>query len=321
MQSPQISLAPESYQPGFVKTCSIWRALDVVGDKPILLILESIWMGSSRFGKIGKTTGLLKALLSSRLKRLIDKGLLVKRLRSGSTKSYEYALTPQGGDLFGVVLMLYRWERKWGTSKSRLHSLLQHNSCGAEFIPETRCGSCCESYSVKDIEWTEGPGTGWMPAAYNRRRNQAKGAFDQSSMLRGSIDILGDRWAALIMRAVFVGQRRFDEILAETGAAPNILSTRIKKLAELKVLRAKPYQETPVRLEYHLTTRGMDYYEVIISLMMWGDKYYPSEAGPPIYLTHNKCGLPLEPKIVCGNCEAEATPRDITIIPDAETVS
>ena len=61
--------------PTMIRTCSIWRSLEVVGDTPTLLILEASWLGARRFDTLRERTGLLKALLSDRLKRLVEAGL------------------------------------------------------------------------------------------------------------------------------------------------------------------------------------------------------------------------------------------------------
>ena len=61
-----------------VRTCSIWRALNDIGDVPSLLILQSIWMQKGRFGEINKFACLPKAVLSNRLQNLRDAGILDK---------------------------------------------------------------------------------------------------------------------------------------------------------------------------------------------------------------------------------------------------
>lgn len=297
-----------------VKTCSIWRALEVIGDAPVLLILESVWMGASRFGKIQETTGLLKALLSDRLKRLITSDILTKRAVPGLAKTTEYALTPKGAGLFSTVLMLYWWERKWGDAPARKNLLVRHETCGQILEPQTVCGSCGQAFELKDVDWKPGPGVGWMAPNYSRRRNQTKVQTDHPTLLRGSVEIMGDRWAALVMRAVFTGIRRFDQILQDTGAVPNTLSSRLKTLTDNGVLKAEAYQHTPVRNEYFLTQKGYDYYYIIMMLMVWGDQHFASPEGPPVMLTHKSCGGALKPHISCGSCQETVAPGDVSIL-------
>ena len=67
-----------------IRTCSIWRALEVVGDTPTLLILEAIWFGQRRFDAIRKNSGLQKALISNRLKKLTEANLLRKQAYTDS---------------------------------------------------------------------------------------------------------------------------------------------------------------------------------------------------------------------------------------------
>lgn len=297
-----------------VRTCSIWRALEDIGDTPVLLILESIWMGMHRFGELQERTGLLKALLSDRLKRLIEKGIVEKRTVPDAPKVHRYVLTGKGVGLFDVVLMLYRWEREWGTAKERRNLLLRHEKCGSVLDPVTACGSCGQTFALEDIDWKPGPGIGWMAPHYSRRRNQQTIQTEQPSLLRGSVEILGDRWSALVMRAVFSGIRRFDAILKDTGAVPNTLSSRLKSLTELGVIKAEPYQHTPTRLEYYLTRKGFDYYYIIMMLMLWGDSYYAAPEGAPVLLVHKKCGSKLKPLIKCNKCGGYVAPQDVSII-------
>ena len=125
----------------------------------------------------------------------------------------------------------------------------------------------------------------------------------------------GDRWSALIMRAIFTELRRFDQIEADTGASPAIVTDRLKSLVETEVLRAVPYQQNPLRHEYFLTKKGFDYYFVIMMLMLWGDKYYGAEEGPPVILTHKNCGHLLVPQMTCNACHEPLLPQTVSIQP------
>lgn len=272
-------------------------------------------MGSSRFKQLKEATGLQKALLSNRLHRLINSQILRKAAPENGKKHLEYRLTGKGVDLFQTVLSLYVWERKWGSSESRRNLELKHETCGASLIPVPVCTACKEVVTLKEVSFVEGPGLGWMPASYSRRRNQVSFSSDKPSLLRGSVEILGDRWSALIMRAIFTELRRFDQIETDTGASPAIVTDRLKSLVETEVLKAVPYQQNPLRNEYFLTKKGFDYYFVIMMLMLWGDKYYGAEEGPPVILTHKNCGHELVPKMTCNACYEPLLPQTVSIQP------
>ena len=121
--------------PKFIRTCSIWRALEVVGDTSILLILEASWIGARRFDEFRARTGLLQTLLSDRLKRLVAANVLEKVLYSEAPPRYEYRMTQKGRDLYWPALMMLRWERRWTPTDGRLQLRLRHKTCGHVFEP------------------------------------------------------------------------------------------------------------------------------------------------------------------------------------------
>jgi DNA-binding HxlR family transcriptional regulator len=116
-----------------------------------------------------------------------------------------------------------------------------------------------------------------------------------------TLDIVGEKWALLALREVFLGDRRFDEMVRRTGAPRDTLAARLRTLTAAGVLERRPYSEHPARFEYHLTDAGRDLYPVIATLMHWGDKYLAGQDGPPLVLEHS-CGHQLVPELVCQAC-------------------
>jgi DNA-binding HxlR family transcriptional regulator len=129
-----------------IRTCSIWRALEVVGDTPTLLILEASMLGDRRFDQFRRRTGLLKALLSDRLKRLVAAKVMEKRQYSVSPPRDEYVLIEKGRALYWTSLMLLRWEVMWGdgledgAGDGKMRVELTHKPCGKRFMPVPACG-------------------------------------------------------------------------------------------------------------------------------------------------------------------------------------
>jgi DNA-binding HxlR family transcriptional regulator len=298
----------------FIRTCSIWRALEVVGDTSTLLILEASWIGARRFDDIRVRSGLLPTLLSNRLKRLVEAGILEKRLYSQKPPRHEYRLTDKGRDLYWTALMMLRWEHRWAPREGKLDIRLRHRTCGQLFEPTPTCLRCKTEISARDVSWTEGPGVGWMAVRYSRRRQQRNAAAeraDHTALMDEVAQITGDRWASLALRSIFTGLRKFDEICRDTAMATNILSERLSWLVEKGVIELHEYSATPRRYEYRLTEKGIDYYPVLLMLLQWGDKYYLSPEGPPLLLRHRADGHDLEPAVTCSCCGEPIRIRDV----------
>lgn len=296
-----------SDNPKLVRTCSIWRALEVIGDVPTLLILEAIWLGEIRFEKIKNRTCLSKPLITERLKKLVADGVLERAQYCERPPRFEYKLTEKGRALFPVTMMLLRWEQKWSANSGALGVELRHNDCGNLAAPEPMCGHCRQVVTASDMEWREGPGLTLMEPDYTRRRQHRnrQAIADNLSLFTESAQLLGDRWAGLVMRAVFTGLNRFDQILDDSGMASNILSDRLAWLVENSFLKAKLYQSKPDRFAYHATPRSIDYLPILLMLQRWGDVYYGDASGPPIILHHKQCQSPLNLYSGCGHCSGE----------------
>tara|TARA_R110000868_G_scaffold21456_1_gene88888 strand:+ start:1775 stop:2740 length:966 start_codon:yes stop_codon:yes gene_type:complete len=299
----------------FIRTCSIWRSLEVIGDTSTLLILEASWLGARRFQDLRNRTGLLKPLLSDRLKRLVAADIFEKQLYSEAPRRFEYHLTEKGRDLYWTSLMMLRWERKWAPPEGKIAITLRHRNCGAVFDPIPICSSCQREVTARDVGWTEGPGVGLMAATYSRRRryrDMAAGRPAESTLLDHVAQITGDRWASLVLRSIFTGLRKFDEICEDTAIATNILSERLSWLCAIGVLALHPYSERPARFEYRLTAKGIDYYSILLMLLQWGDTYYVSPEGPPLQLTHTPCGHELDAIVACSACQEAVHPESVS---------
>ena len=105
---------------------------------------------------------------------------------------------------------------------------------------------------------------------------------NQVCSIAGALEVVGERWSLLIVRNVFLGLRRFDEIQSNLGIARNVLQTRLTRLLEQGVLEKRLYQEHPPRYEYRLTDKGLDLWPTVVALMQWGDRYAPSSGGPEL---------------------------------------
>ena len=104
-----------------------------------------------------------------------------------------------------------------------------------------------------------------------------------------TLEVVGERWTLLIIRDVFLGIRRFDDIQRDLGVARNVLQARLERLVDEGILVKRPYQERPLRCEYRLTEKGADLWPVLVALLQWGDRH-ALEGERPTILQHRGCG-------------------------------
>ena len=126
-----------------------------------------------------------------------------------------------------------------------------------------------------------------------------------------TLDVVGERWALLVVREVFLGNHRFDQMVRRTGAPRDTLTARLRTLVEAGVLERRQYSDHPPRFEYQLTDAGRDLYPVILSLLHWGDVHLAGRDGPPLVLEHS-CGHRLVPEVTCHACREVVDPTGVT---------
>lgn len=91
------------------------------------------------------------------------------------------------------------------------------------------------------------------------------------SALEAALAAVGDRWSLLVVDALLAGPRRFGDLRAElAGIAPNVLSQRLRRLADEGVVVARPYSRRPPRAVYELTAEGRDLAAALSALADWG---------------------------------------------------
>jgi DNA-binding HxlR family transcriptional regulator len=115
--------------------------------------------------------------------------------------------------------------------------------------------------------------------------------------------VVGDRWTVLILRELFMGGHRFEEIQAQTEATPQMVAARLKKLEADGLVQRSPYSKRPPRHEYHLTKKGEAFRPVLRALRAWGETWCKSpEESRAIDYTHRLCGKPAGLGPICESC-------------------
>ncbi|HLS84224.1 MAG TPA: helix-turn-helix domain-containing protein [Arenimonas sp.] len=93
--------------------CPMAQTLERVGEWWSLLILRECFRGTRRFGEFERRLGIAKNVLSSRLKRLVEAGILARRPSPEDAREVEYRLTAAGKDLLPVLVALAQWGDRW----------------------------------------------------------------------------------------------------------------------------------------------------------------------------------------------------------------
>ncbi len=124
--------------------CSVARTLDVVGDKWTLLILRDAFYGVRRFEDFTRDLGIARNVLTNRLGRLVEAGVLERRRYEDRPPRDEYRLTPKGTELLPVLLTMMHWGDTWQAKEEDAPVDLVHEACGEVTHAVSVCAVCAE---------------------------------------------------------------------------------------------------------------------------------------------------------------------------------
>ena len=140
------------------QVCSIAGALEVVGERWSLLIVRDVLLGLRRFDEMQSDLGIARNVLQTRLTRLVEQGVLEKRLYQERPPRYEYRLTEKGLDLWPAIVALMKWGDRYAARASGPPVLLEHKGCGGAVDEHRICEACGARLSVRDVRAQAGPG-------------------------------------------------------------------------------------------------------------------------------------------------------------------
>ena len=138
---------------------------------------------------------------------------------------------------------------------------------------------------------------------------------DQDCSAAYALELIGERWTLLVIRDIFAGFRRFDEIQQDLGVARNVLAGRLQRLVDDGILERRPYSDTPPRYEYFLTEKGIDLWPILVAMMRWGDRHADWTDGPPLVVRHKDCGGEMDDHFICERCGERLRARDAFAAP------
>lgn len=291
---------------------AVGQMLGVLGDEWNLFILGYALMGRTRYTEFKGQLPISSFVLTNRLQNLSASGLLTRRVHAGRRTRTEYVPTIRSRPLWPVFLAMWAWEKHWAPTDNGMAMEMFHRACGRAFMPRLRCDECRAFVGADDVSLQFGPSGGWdrsAPVAATRRR----GDYDADrypQMMR----VFGNRWAAAIVIAAFLGSTRFSEFRSLLRIPPSSLAERLQTLCLIGVFEMSPIGQGSPRAQYLLTEKGRALLPVVALTLNWAQRWFRAPEGNSIVLTHTTCGAPFEAVLSCDQCFGTLTGASISPI-------
>ncbi|MFC9969677.1 winged helix-turn-helix transcriptional regulator [Spirillospora sp. NPDC127200] len=138
--------------------CSIARATDLFGDAWTALIMRDVLVGVTRFDDLAHDLGISRKVLSARLARLVEEGVLERRRYQDSPPREDYRATEKGRELYPVLLALMRWGDRWYGGEDGAPARIRHLDCGRDTAAVAACAHCGDELTVANTVQLPGPG-------------------------------------------------------------------------------------------------------------------------------------------------------------------
>ena len=128
--------------------------------------------------------------------------------------------------------------------------------------------------------------------------------------LPSAVELIGEKWAFLILRGALNGLQHFEEFQAGLGIARNILSDRLGKLVAGGILARTPDPGDRRKVVYSLTAKGEGLLPVVLALRQWGENW--GHGRQEVILVDRRDGRPVRPISVLGEDGRELALHDLT---------
>lgn len=146
---PARGVLPRTYDN---QVCSVARALEAIGDRWTMLVIRDAFVGVRRFEEFQQRLGIARNVLTDRLSRLVDEGILEKHAYQERPERFEYRLTDKGVDLFPVLVSLMKWGDRHAPAANGPPLRVLHKGCGGEVDERLLCNRCGEPVTARSAE-------------------------------------------------------------------------------------------------------------------------------------------------------------------------
>lgn len=138
--------------------CSIARATDLFGDAWTALIMRDVLAGVTRFDDLAEDLGISRKVLTARLNRLVEEGVLARERYQERPPREHYQATGKGQELYPVLLALMTWGDRWYAEPEGVPMRLRHTGCGQDTAAVLACARCGEPLTLDNTTQLPGPG-------------------------------------------------------------------------------------------------------------------------------------------------------------------
>ena len=142
-------MLPRTYED---QNCSVARALEVLGDRWTMLVVRDAFTGVRRFDDFQRGLGVARNVLSDRLLRLVDEGVLERHRYQERPERFEYRLTAKGIELWRALVALMQWGDRYAPDESGPPMTVVHRDCGGEVDERLLCSRCGEPVTALNAE-------------------------------------------------------------------------------------------------------------------------------------------------------------------------
>jgi DNA-binding HxlR family transcriptional regulator len=291
-----------------LRSSTLSHGLRVRGDRWTAEILMGAFMGLRKFEDWISLLGISRATLTKRLQQLLTMGLLQQRPYQERPLRHGYHLTQAGLKLYDQVLMIWMWERRWGSHADVLPSQLFHKTCGHAFVPVLTCSACDAKAGMNDLHFTLKPVTALLEDQAESTRSARVETLQSNSK---GLGMRVDRWTLLIVTAVVLGCHHFDQIGHMLGIASSVLARRLSAMVDEGLLLAQTDLKDARRFIYRLTPASRDLFGYLVCFSTWASRdflHQPSSIRP----VHKACGKPFVPRVTCSACHEPLLPWQVS---------
>ncbi|MGB6055005.1 MAG: helix-turn-helix domain-containing protein [Burkholderiaceae bacterium] len=135
-----------------VRPCSVARTLQIIGDRWSFLVIREMFFGVRRFDEFQMNLGIASNILTDRLQRLAEHGVVEKRQYQQRPERFEYRFTAKGRDLYGSMVVMMHWGDKW-LSHGKVPLILRHRACQQDFSARVVCSECQQELDPREVEY------------------------------------------------------------------------------------------------------------------------------------------------------------------------